>query len=50
MGSAELSTDGPGVFSTPFSRATGLEPADAQGIFLDDALTLFVAGIGDAPD
>jgi hypothetical protein len=47
---AELSTDSPSQFSTPFSRDTGLEPSIGTGIFLDDALALFIAGLNGALD
>ncbi len=47
---AELSTDGPAAFSTTFSRAVGLEPTEASGLFLEDALTMFLRALDGATD
>jgi D-arabinono-1,4-lactone oxidase len=47
---AELSIDAPNTFSTPFSRANGLEPTEATGIFDAESLDLFLAGLEAAAD
>jgi len=38
---AELSTDGPRVFSNDFSRSSGLEPSTPTGLFLGEPLSMY---------
>jgi D-arabinono-1,4-lactone oxidase len=47
---AEVSIDAPNTFSTPFSRANGLEPTEATGIFDAESLDQFLAGLEAAAD
>lgn len=45
---AELSIDGPDIFSTRFSRNAGLEPSEAAGIFDANAIEQFLTALRSA--
>ena len=47
---AELSVDGPAAFGTPFTRDLGLEPGEASGVFIYDALTAFLTALDGSSD